>query len=391
MGLGKTVQSLAAISAYAHEWPLLILCPNGARFHWKQECLTWLGNDQVSQESIQVMEHGNRGVKPNTKIVICSYGILPSLLQRGRIHINGSDSPTSRYANKLPSVSFQCVIADESHMLKDQHSKRTRGAIPLLKMSKRCILLSGTPAFKNPMELFPQLNALGGDPTWENEKIFRQMYCNDDFSIGGNNLLSLHTAMTLTVMIRRKKEDVLKNHSLGLTIKIRDIAHITITDEKIQNHLENEMRKLRKTYGPLGRLAQNLELRNKNQSYFNDYDDEDFVEKKEERMLRKYEASIQSIDLKTLEKSYPLNERNDEEIKNHLSFISKLFQLSGQVKLNVIIGQLKNWLNENEGKIIVFAHHHFVLDAIQESLKGLRVARIDGTANSQVSTTKIDH
>ena len=38
MGLGKTVQAIAAMSAYAGEdWPLLVLCPSTARYHWEVE------------------------------------------------------------------------------------------------------------------------------------------------------------------------------------------------------------------------------------------------------------------------------------------------------------------------------------------------------------------
>ena len=42
MGLGKTIQGIAVASAYSKEWPLLILCPSSARFHWEAELCKFL-------------------------------------------------------------------------------------------------------------------------------------------------------------------------------------------------------------------------------------------------------------------------------------------------------------------------------------------------------------
>ena len=42
------------------------------------------------------------------------------------------------------------IICDESHYLKNAKTTRTKTLMPLLKASKRCILLSGTPALSRP-------------------------------------------------------------------------------------------------------------------------------------------------------------------------------------------------------------------------------------------------
>ena len=46
MGLGKTLQAVATMSVYRAEWPVLIVCPSAARYHWESEFVNWLGKGQ---------------------------------------------------------------------------------------------------------------------------------------------------------------------------------------------------------------------------------------------------------------------------------------------------------------------------------------------------------
>ena len=247
MGLGKTVQSIASMTTFVSEWPILVLSPSSARFNWKAECLQWLGKSEdradhealIDSDEVQVFENGKEMIHPNAKIVICSYGLLTALIGRKRI----------------TEASFNCVIVDESHCLKNMKAQRTKAALPILKNAKRTILLSGTPAFKNPQELFPQLTVLSD--YWADEQEFKELYCyKSSTSVGGKSLLTLHTLMSSTVMIRRRKIDVLSD---ALPEKIRELSHVTVTNETARRHLNVLMDKLRETQGSLGKTARALE------------------------------------------------------------------------------------------------------------------------------------
>jgi SNF2 family DNA or RNA helicase len=73
---------------------------------------------------------------------------------------------------------FQCIIADESHLLKNKSSVRTKNILPILQGCKRLILLSGTPALSRPIELYPQISAIGNmNLLWRNEDDYAQKYC----------------------------------------------------------------------------------------------------------------------------------------------------------------------------------------------------------------------
>jgi SWI/SNF-related matrix-associated actin-dependent regulator 1 of chromatin subfamily A len=362
MGLGKTVQSIAAMSAYAREWPVLVLCPASARFNWAKEFFLWLGKKEnpdtereqslssLSKEQIQVLEGGKDEIDDDAKIIVCSYSLIASFIDKG----------------KIKADSFKCIIADESHMLKNIKAKRTAKTIPILKASKRCILLSGTPAFKNPQELYPQLHVLGGDKSWEDEKTFKERYCYKTTSVvGGQNLLDLHLLMS-KIMIRRKKSDVLKD---SLPEKKRDLAHVTVSNPDLRKSINRKMDILLDMKGNLGKVARLLE----NGKLISQ------VDSREERDVS--DELGKALQMMSLEGG----NNDDAEDEKKSVVVHKLFEMSGRAKVPVVIGQLKNWLNEREGKIIVFAHHHSVLDAIQNSLSGLKTIRIDGKTIPKVS------
>merc|ERR1712087_918311 len=76
-------------------------------------------------------------------------------------------------------------------------------------------------------------------------------YCKGKGNRGGKNLSELHTMMISTVMIRRKKNDILKT----LPPKVRRRVIVSIMDEKLREQFKEMMIMLRKSTGQLGKLA----------------------------------------------------------------------------------------------------------------------------------------
>lgn len=42
MGLGKTVQAIAAAYAFRQEWPLLVVVPSSLKYPWIEELERWI-------------------------------------------------------------------------------------------------------------------------------------------------------------------------------------------------------------------------------------------------------------------------------------------------------------------------------------------------------------
>jgi SWI/SNF-related matrix-associated actin-dependent regulator 1 of chromatin subfamily A len=74
MGVGKTIQSLAIVSVYRHEWPFLVICPSSLRLNWQQEMLTWLG-DYLKKSEIQVYSKGGTVIRESVRALIVSYDL----------------------------------------------------------------------------------------------------------------------------------------------------------------------------------------------------------------------------------------------------------------------------------------------------------------------------
>lgn len=194
MGLGKTIQAIAVAKVYKADWPLLIVCPSSLRLNWKEELLRWL-EDDLQEFEVNVIMTGKDIENPFERVNIVSYDLL----------------------RKIPAHSLHLckfIIADESHYLKSISAKRSQALTPLIKAAKRALLLSGTPALSRPVELFPQINAVC-PVLFPYYQEFVQRYCaahmgrfGYDVS-GASNLDELHILLRGSVLIRRKKEEVL--------------------------------------------------------------------------------------------------------------------------------------------------------------------------------------
>lgn len=71
------IQAIACAAAYESEWPLLVICPSSARYHWEHELLKWLDEESITKKQIMVLctskQELNRAV---TKVVIMSYELV---------------------------------------------------------------------------------------------------------------------------------------------------------------------------------------------------------------------------------------------------------------------------------------------------------------------------
>uniref|UniRef100_A0A8D0KTE7 SWI/SNF-related matrix-associated actin-dependent regulator of chromatin subfamily A-like protein 1 n=1 Tax=Strix occidentalis caurina TaxID=311401 RepID=A0A8D0KTE7_STROC len=192
MGLGKTIQAICIAAYYRKEWPLLVVAPSSVRFTWAEAFHRWLPS--LSPGSTNVIVSGKDNLTASL-INIVSFDLL------------------SKMDKQLKST-FQVVIIDESHFLKNIKTARCQAAMPLLKAARRVILLSGTPAMSRPAELYTQIAAV--QPAFfPHYHSFGLRYCDAkkmpwgwDYS-GSSNLTELKILLEEAIMIRRLKSDVL--------------------------------------------------------------------------------------------------------------------------------------------------------------------------------------
>lgn len=112
---------------------MVIICPSTLRYNWQNQVIFWYG-DYIKKSEIYVYTKGGATLKDSTKVLIVSYELA--------------------WKFKQIWSDFKIAIVDEAHYLKNSGCKRTDILVPELAKKKRVILLTGTPAFARPRQIF---------------------------------------------------------------------------------------------------------------------------------------------------------------------------------------------------------------------------------------------
>jgi SWI/SNF-related matrix-associated actin-dependent regulator 1 of chromatin subfamily A len=299
MGLGKTIQSIGYISLHRDKTPVIVVCPASLKLNWEREMENWLTNPKTEVLS------GTTPYKTKGGILIINYDIVFA------------------WVEELKKLKPQIIILDESHSIKSSATRRTKAVKKLCKDVPHIIALSGTPIVNRPIEIYNTLQILDKNlfPHYLN---FTRRYCdahNNGFGIdvnGASHTDELHNTLTSTVMLRRKKADVLKE----LPDKIYSFVPLALDNTE-------EYREAEKDFIAYVRREKGIEAAQR----------------------------IKSVEA--------------------LAKIEGLKQLAVKGKLTEAIEWIKNFL-ESDNKLVVFCTHKFVIDKLMEEFKHIAV-KIDGS------------
>lgn len=217
MGLGKTCQALSWLHLHPEALPAVIVAPASLKLNWKREIEMW-----TDIKSVQIVE-GRRPYKLKADVVIINYDVLQAWLETIIEH-----EPKT-------------IIADECHYFKSNDAQRTKAVKSLAKKVDHFIALSGTPIVNRPVEMFNAINCV--EPAlFPSFFKYAQRYCGAtnngygwDFN-GATNTKELHDKLAETIMIRRKKEDVLKD----LPPKMKIVVPIELSNAGEYARAEND-------------------------------------------------------------------------------------------------------------------------------------------------------
>lgn len=138
MGLGKTVTTLTALTAFPNLRALIIAPKRVAEHTWPNEIKKWEHTQHLSFSLITGTEkQRTHALETNTPTHIISRDNLAWL-------------------TKQPHPTYDILVFDELSSYKNPTAKRTRAALKLSKTARRVIGLTGTPAPNGYLDLFAQ-------------------------------------------------------------------------------------------------------------------------------------------------------------------------------------------------------------------------------------------
>lgn len=247
-----------------------------------------------------------------------------------------------------PGDYWDALILDEAHYLKNPKAKRTKfvfgekcdGAGGLVSRAKHVFCLTGTPTPNNPSELWPMLRAVMPEAIMRPTKMtkpkpmaywpFVEKFCvTQDTGFGikivrGKNLAELKERIS-PFILRRKKDEVLK-----------DLPPIRFDTLALEGKLPKEAIE----------EAQKL------------HDMLDF-----------------STDVIA-------------DLKSIAPHVAKLRRLTGMAKVSAALEWIDDFLNGSDAKLVCFAHHRSVGDAIHVAFPGSAI--VDGSMDTDARQAHVD-
>ncbi|ESQ40715.1 hypothetical protein EUTSA_v10012481mg [Eutrema salsugineum] len=365
MGLGKTLQAIAIAGCFISEGSILVVCPAVLRFSWAEELERWLPFCLPSDVHLVFGHQNNPAYLPRwPKVVVISYTMLQHLRKT------------------MLEREWALLILDESHHVRCSKKKsepsEIQTVLDVAEKVKRIVLLSGTPSLSRPFDIFHQINMLWPGLLGKNKYEFAKTYCEvglvrgiqgkvfQDFS-KGTRLLELNTLLNQTVMIRRLKQHVLTQ----LPPKRRQIVTVLLKKSDIALAIAIVSEANQKT--------------NKENTAITDATEDTHAPK---GIAQKAHGSNKDGHMNVEDSNSPESDK-DDQLRGKLSYqqlgVAKLSAFREWLSLHPLISGLDYAPEEINGdtsstKMVIFAHHHKVLDGIQEFIcdKGIGFVRIDG-------------
>lgn len=341
MGLGKTLEALAVVEAL-DAYPAVVVCPASLKLNWRKEAKMWLPG-----RSVQVIQSGERTIY-RAQIIIVNYDVL-----------HRHCVPLTTWAKQYDGI--QAVICDESHYLKEKTARRTKAAAALVKGVPVRLLLSGTPAKARPIELATQLYILDRLDDLGGYEAYVQRYCDPQKTPygldlkGSANREELYRYLRMIGFVRRTKDQVMKDlppkRWAMLPVELTNEADYRAAERDIITWLKEQVRK-----------------------------DEAFF------------ASIAHLPPNARERRIAIEQRRVEfkaRRAEHLLRLNALKQLVAHGKLAAAISWIRDFLEGTDEKLIIFAHHRAIQDALLEPFRDEGAAYIvSGMDNQELERGK---
>lgn len=368
MGLGKTVQVLAYCQLRHDLRPVIVVCTKSTKLNWQAEARKWLSDGKVTQV---LSGKPYKGVDLCGDIFIINYDILAN--DKEITTVNGkeyqTEIPYSGWVDYLIDLHAEMIVFDEVQKIKNDDAERTKAAKKIARDIPHVITLSGTPIENKPDEIFNAVS-LVDQQMFPNRFGFRKRYCDMkhtgfgwDYS-GHSNEAELFQRLQ-DVMIRRLKKDVLPELppkvSAFVPLELDNLNEYKEAERNFITYVETTSAKLFETSQETVFQKLNKELRGIKGV------DPIFIEE------------VLNNALESNKEEFVQEQVWKAENFEGLMRTNILRQLASKGKLRAALEWIEDFL-ENEEKLVVFAHHKFLVEAIMKKFDKIATKIVGGTS-----------
>jgi len=357
-GTGKTIQAIGINNAIGAR-NVLVLCPAYLKLNWKREYERWdthgrsvgivttVQQDKLDKDGNVMRKEskikGRLGAKiketvlvyPDTDVVI----INDALMERCQQYIK----------NKM----WDSFIADECEAYKNPKAARSQQVwgggygkkrIPPV-ASKRRTFLTGTPLNKNPLDMWVYCKHFDPRGLGSNWRTYMFRYCDayeSDFGLdvtGSSNLEELNFKMREAFMVRRDKIDIMHE----LPPKRREI--IMLADDGILDKVNREVNKIADLLDEFKEMVGAIDLDDQQETL--------------DAMLTLFPEDLEG---KSYAEIAGLMTNKQAAAFDEISLVRKALAVA---KVPMVKEHVSKLVEFGE-KVIVFAHHNDVADALRK-------------------------
>lgn len=345
MGLGKTIQAVTFLNhvffKYRTSAPFLIIVQLSTILNWKKEIKEWTNLRYL-------IYFGS----PNRRSFLEKYEFFHNKSKKPLFHVAVT---TLQYISKcidvFSRISWDVVVIDEAHLLKNSRSKKLK-SIKQLKTNFK-LLITGTPLQNKTQELWPLLNYLD-EKEYESYEQFCNLY---GVSETVDQIRALNNKLR-PIMIRRVKSEVEKDLA-----PIEEII-IECTMTKIQSIYYNAIYTNNRRILNLGSKGGSKSLSNIALELRRVCNHPFLIENAKENILK-------------------------DEVQAKRSRLDLLINLSGKM---IIFDKLLSLLKSEGHRVLVFSQLKAIIYLIEEymDLKGYSYCRIDGDVDGHTRKKLIE-
>lgn len=359
MGLGKTIQAIAAVEVGAAT-PTVVVCPPTLVLNWVYEIKRWLPGKRIAALSGMIKKPLTDKVKRATFSETQANADWDQLLAEADkpwASITPKTHP-DEIAATLATADFivlgystigawqpllapyaNSLICDESQYIKNGKAKRTKATIKLAKSIPAygmVLCLTGTPVLNRPAEFASQLKALGRLDDFGGEWAFYKRYCN-------------------AFKDRWGKLDVSgSSHREELNDRLRSMCYVRRLKEEVLGDLAPVRHQLVYVEGSPDVMAE--------------------YEKAEADIARYMAERAAAIaeELGMNPRSAAVMARIKAESAEHIVRLSALRRIAAKAKVEAVSEMVQEHVNEGS-KVVIAAHHREVVAGLADEYGGYRI------------------